>query len=59
MLRGISQKEFTAEKLCTILTHLINTPDELSAMSENTKKIAIVDADKRLADLVEKTVKRG
>lgn len=55
----IPQKKFTAESLCQILTQLINNPDELTAMSENTKKIAITDADKRLADLVERTIKRG
>ncbi len=55
----IAQKEFTAQHLCSILLHLINAPDELLKMSENTKKFAITDADKRLADLVEKVVKRG
>ena len=54
-----SQKEFTPEKLASTLNHLINTPDELVSMSTNTKKFAIIDADKRLADLVEKIIRRG
>lgn len=55
----LAQKEFTAAKLSQILQHLIDTPDELLDMSNNTKKFAIVDADKRLANLVEKIIKRG
>ena len=55
----VPQKEFNVENLTQILKRLINSPDELTIMSENTKKFAIVDADKRLADLVEKIIKRG
>lgn len=54
-----AQKEFTPEKLASTLKLLIENPDELSVMSDNTKKFAIVDADKRLADLVEKTIRRS
>ena len=55
----IAQKEFSAEKLKEILENFIKNPSELSDMAKNTKKFAIIDADKRLAEIVETTVKRG
>lgn len=55
----IAQKDFTVSKLAETLTSLIETPAKLSEMSQNTKNFAIIDADKRLADLIEKHLKRG
>ena len=54
----IAQKDFTAEKLQEILEKFINNPTELEIMARNTKKFAIIDADKRLADVVETIIKR-
>ena len=56
---NIAQKDFTAEKLQEILEKFINNPTELEIMARNTKKFAIIDADKRLADVVETIIKRG
>lgn len=53
----IAQKDFTAPRLAEVLASLMKNPEKLVEMSENTKKFAIVDADKRLADLVEKHLK--
>lgn len=55
----LKQKEFTAEKLAELLEQFLNTPQKLTKMADNTKKFAITDADKRLADLVEKQLRRG
>lgn len=55
----IAQKDFTEQRLSEILTFLIENPSKLSDMSINTKKFAITDADKRLANLIEKQLKRG
>lgn len=53
----IAQKDFTAPYLAETVAFLMKNPEKLAEMSENTKKFAIIDADKRLADLVEKYMK--
>ena len=53
----IAQKDFTAPYLAETIAFLMKNPERLAEMSENTKKFAIIDADKRLADLVEKYMK--
>ena len=55
----IKQKELSAEKLAGILKDLINSPQKLNDFSANTKKFAVTDADKRLADLTEKIIKES
>lgn len=53
----IAQKDLTAQSLAKKLIDLIENPEKLAELSENTKKFAVTDADKRLADLVEKCLK--
>lgn len=52
----VQQSEFTPEKLAEILVYMLNNPQYMSSLSDNIKKVAITDADIRLADIVEKTV---
>ena len=55
----IEQSDFEAEKLSAILHDFINSPQKLSEFAINTKKFALIDADKRLADLAEKIIKEA
>jgi UDP-N-acetylglucosamine--N-acetylmuramyl-(pentapeptide) pyrophosphoryl-undecaprenol N-acetylglucosamine transferase len=52
----VQQSDFTPEKLAEILVYMLNNPQYMSSLSDNIKKVAITDADIRLADIVEKTV---
>ena len=49
----LNQKDFTAEKLGEVLDDFLDNSQKLKKMSDNAKKMAIVDAAKRLADMVE------
>ncbi|MBR1648163.1 MAG: undecaprenyldiphospho-muramoylpentapeptide beta-N-acetylglucosaminyltransferase [Alphaproteobacteria bacterium] len=53
----IEQKDFSAQRLADVLQKLINAPKILADFSANTKKFAIIDADKRLADVTQKVIK--
>lgn len=54
----VRQENFTAQKLKTIVEDFWNNPEKINKMSEKTKKIAIVDAAKRLADGIESLIKQ-
>ena len=54
----LQQENFTAEKLKNVVEELWNNPEKINKMSEKAKKIAIVDAAKRLADGVESLIKQ-
>ncbi len=50
----VNQSEFSALKLKSVLEDLIENRDKLKVMADSAKKVAIVDAAKRLADAVDK-----
>ena len=54
----VQQTEFTPQKLKEVLIDLANNPQKMKIMAEKAKKIAIVDAAKRLADGVESLIKQ-
>ncbi len=47
------QDEFTEQKIQEIIVDFVKNPQKLEKMSQNVKKIAIVDAGKRFADALE------
>ena len=53
---AIPQKEFTPEKLASVLTDLFQNPQKLRQMSDNIRWAAITDASQRFADAVEKEI---
>ena len=53
----VEQKDFNAKLLSENLSKLMANPEALIKMSDKVKKLAIVDAAKRLADEVEKFCK--
>ena len=53
----VEQKDFNAKYLSENLSDFIASPEKLVKMSEEVKKLAIVDAAERLADEVEKFCK--
>ena len=48
----IPESELTAQRLYQTLSDLINHPDTLRKMKQNAQKIAITDADERIAAMV-------
>jgi len=50
----IEQKDFTSQSLNTIITDLLKTPTKLRKLASHAKECSIVDAQKRLADEIEK-----
>lgn len=52
------QDIFTPENLAERLKYLINNPEVLKTSGANAKKMAVLDADKKLADLVEAEIKK-
>ncbi len=52
----IAQKDFTSEKLCTLLSDVLTKENELIKMSDNAGKLSIVDASFRLANAIEKEI---
>ena len=50
----IKQSDFTVDYLQNILTEWLSDIDKLKQMSAASKKVAIIDASKRLADAIEK-----
>lgn len=53
----IEQKDFSAKFLGENISRLISDKQTLIKMSDNVKKRAIIDAAKRLADVIEKNIK--
>ena len=54
----IPQNDFTPQKLADIINDILSHPKKLQTLSDNMKKIAIIDADTKLADTVE-NISRG
>lgn len=52
----VAQKDFTPTSLTAILNDVMQNPQLLKTMSENTKKFAITDAAVRLANLIENKI---
>ena len=50
----VEQKDFSSQKVKDILQDFMANPQKMKKMSIATKKIAIIDAAERLADVVEK-----
>ncbi len=55
----VRQENFTPRFLVGRLTEFLADPEALRARGENAKKAGVADAAERLADLVEKTARRG
>lgn len=55
----IPQNDFTSQKLACIINDILSQPQKLQTFSDNMKKIAIIDADTKLADAVENICSRG
>ena len=55
----IPQKDFTSQKLADFINDILSQPQKLQTFSNNMKKIAIVDADTKLADAIENICSRG
>ncbi len=55
----ISQSAFNADKLFEVLNNFLVTPQKLKDFAANTKKFAKINANKRLANIVECLSKRG
>ena len=52
----IRQKEFTPEILADIIKEAMANPKKMKKMSDNARKVAIVDAAQRFADAVEREI---
>ena len=52
----VQQEDFTPKKLTEILVYMLNNPQYMQSLSNNIKKVAITDADARLADVVEQII---
>ena len=52
----IAQKDFTVEKLSSLITNIMTDEKALIQMSENAGKLSIVDASIRLANAIEKEI---
>lgn len=50
----IEQKDFTVDNVVKVLKDFIENPQMLKDMSKSVKELAIIDAAKRLADVVER-----
>lgn len=50
--RVMLESEFTADSMLGMVSELLNSPEELSAMAENTKKLGVPNATERIAELV-------
>ena len=52
----LAQSDFTPEKLSSLLQSLISDEKALTAMSDYTAKLSIINASQRLADAIEKEI---
>ena len=52
----LAQKDFTSEKLSSLLNQIISDKELLLQMSENSGKLSIIDASNRLANAIEKEI---
>lgn len=55
----IPQNDFSPQKLADVIKDILSHPQKLKTYSDNMKKIAIIDADTKLADAVENICSRG
>lgn len=46
----IEEKDLTGEKLISVIDSILSDKDKLKSMSENARKVAIIDANKRIYD---------